>query len=158
MWLKYLTMSPKQKNHKTKKMKIETDLRLAIKSAEKAQPAESWEERNKAERKAIEDLIKKPRVSLAVKRLVRTIQKSSKKLDECRSLLCKGFGLRIRDTSTGELEFANCDGNRTAFVKAGGKVPVKNVRWRYDNVMAQLAAASDKEGRAILKKLGINWE
>ena len=29
--------------------------------------------------------------------------------------------------------------------------------WNYDTIMAQLAAASEKEGAAILKRIGINW-
>lgn len=44
------------------------------------------------------------------------------------------------------------------FVKAGGSVPIELKKPRHiEMTLAMLAGASDREGKLMLKQLGINW-
>lgn len=62
-------------------------------------------------------------------------------------------------TYTYTLEIDHGDDCRTAFMKAGGKLPPPQRRnWSADEVLRKLAAATDQKSfDAILKEYGINW-
>ncbi len=136
-------------------MKIDTDLRLAIKSAEKSQPQDDWKMREESAKKAIADLFKrKPSIARDAKSLVQKSMKAYAVHEASVKSLCEKYGLR--KDGDGFL-FSNCSGGEGRFEKIGGKVPAKSKRWTFDAVMRELATATPKEGAAILKRLGINW-
>lgn len=140
-------------------MKIDTDLRAAIRSAEKAQPqVNRYEERRKSELAAIADLFKrKPALGAKARGLASTAAKADKIASAARAKLCDEYGLRADGD---EFRFAGCGNYEERFVKAGGKLPSldKMERWNFDDVMAALAKADPKEGAKIIKRLGINWQ
>jgi len=142
-------------------MKIDTDLRLAIKAAERAQPHESWDIRRDAEQKSIVDFFKKyPAKARRAKRLDADIATMEKKLAAAKKELCDSYGLQTNsrsDYKTG-FTYSNCGGSGANFTKAGGKIPAKYAPWKADDVIAQIARATAKEGAKIIKSLGINWE
>lgn len=142
-------------------MKIDTDLRLAIKSAEKSQPDSNWVIRQKAEKDAINEwFTRKPAAKKLAMNLLNEVDASYKKIEDANLRLRKKLGLRIdnRDKKTFELVSSEIDGDSTYFVKAGGKLPTTPApKWRYDNIMTKLTKATPKEGAEILKILGINW-
>lgn len=142
-------------------MKIDQDLRAAIRSAEKVQPnsnVDKWQLREEAAAEAIADFLKRyPSKAKKVHALVAAMRKAAKAQKVAEESLCEQFGLRHYDN---KLQFARCGAGSGAFEKAGGKVPppvVKGEPWKYDRVMAELAAAEPKQLKAILKKYGINW-
>lgn len=140
-------------------MKIDQDLRAAIRSAEKAQPdVSNYEIRERAKTRAIEDFLKRcPSKAKHVAGLVASIQKGEKMASDASKELCAKFGLRRYDN---KLQFSRCGDGGDAFVKAGGKLPPDRVpgeKWKFDHVIAELAAAEPKDLKRILKKYGINW-
>lgn len=131
-------------------MKIDTDLRLAIRSAiavQKLAKQNSWQERRDREKAAIDELIQrrnlKPKVKAAKKQLDR-IEVSRAKV----ALVFNELGI------SSELDYIRDD---TKFIKAGGKLipPLKSLN--FDGIMAELAAADPKQADHILKKLNIKW-
>jgi|LakMenEpi03Aug12_release.lakeMendotaPanAssembly.Ray.scaffolds.fasta_scaffold191833_3 hypothetical protein len=138
-------------------MKIDQDLRAAIRSAEKAQPSTDYSVREKVNQECIDAFLKRfPAKAKAVNKLIADELKAIAAVAAARKLLCEKFGLRHYD---GKIQFANCGEGKGAFVKAGGKLPsAKAERWKFDVVMAELAAADAKDCRKILSKYGIKWE
>lgn len=138
-------------------MIIDGNLRAAIRSAEKSQPHQNYELREKQEGESIAAFLKtNPAKAKRVHHLIRVEEAASKKASEARSALCEDFGLR---RESGKIKFAHCDEGKKNFVKAGGKLPEKAAqRFTFDKVMAEVAAADDKEAVVILKKYGINWK
>jgi hypothetical protein len=131
-------------------MKIDTDLRAAIRSAEKAQPDKGWQARTEAETKAIAKLLADNKaLGGKVRAEIAVIEKASKQMERAGEYL-ESLGItksleRIRD--------------HELFVKAGGKVPLMGKRWTFDEVMSKLAAVkTEREGKTILRKYGIHWE
>jgi len=96
-----------------------------------------------------------PTKACKVKALIKSIQDAERKEQAARKALCKLFGLAH---SSGKLEFSRCGDGRGSFVKAGGKIPTDNKRWKYDEVIAELAKVDGKKAKAVLKRYGINWE
>jgi len=130
-------------------MKIDNDLARAIRAAEKAQP-NNYEIERVANAAAISDLLKRRPSVFA-------------KLKQADAIALQREELSNQERAIRESVGINCDRDRiyneTAFVKAGGKLPPESIkRWKYDRVMAELAAASPKDGQKLLKKYGINWE
>lgn len=142
-------------------MKIDQDIRAAIRSAEKVQANnDTWEVREKNQKKSISDFFAAyPVKAKRARQLAATITRTAKVLEDARKELCNSFGLR-EATEHGRqvFTFASCDSTRKNFEKAGGKVVRKSERWKFDAVMAELAAAEPKNLKAILKKYGINWD
>lgn len=141
-------------------MKIDADLRAAIKAAEKAQPADSWSERRKVTDAAIQAFLKKKpalRKKLALLLQSRASLRSSiqKKKDEIDALLWP-LGLTATDDGICEA-FVYDDENAEKFAKAGGVIPSMPKRWKADALIAKLAAADPKHRDSILKEHGINW-
>ena len=138
-------------------MKIDTDLRLTIRSAEKAQPADDWQARAKRDDDAIAAfLASHPAKAKKIHALIAVEKNAEAKAAAARKEICKQFGLR---GSGNKLEFSRCGDGKDAFVKAGGKLPsTAGRRWKFDEVIAELAKAEGKQATAILKKYGINWK
>jgi hypothetical protein len=133
-------------------MKIDTDLRAAIRSAylQRKRTADDWAVRRAAEKAAIAALLKsKPalarRVAKARADANRANIAAAKASQIISAIGISHDGERIHDTEL--------------FVKAGGAFKFSEApRWTFDQVMAQLASATPREGAAILTKLGINWQ
>lgn len=131
-------------------MKIDQDLRAAIRSATKSQP-DSFEVRQAAETQAINDLFKKkPFLQTRFERARSLRQQSTKLRVEAEKLEASigvyQCGTRLRIAGT------------TAFVRNGGRKKNTCGPWKFDEAMAELAAAEPKQLTAILKKYGINWK
>lgn len=131
-------------------MKIDQDLRAAIRSADKAQP-DNHDVRSNIQQAAVEELFKrKPSTKQAwerAKRLRQTASDFGSRANAIESALgisfyCSKFNVRDEE----------------AFAKAGGNMKPAGKRWKFDAVMAELAAAEPKQLTAILKKYGINWK
>ncbi len=136
-------------------MKIDTDLRLAIKSAEKMQPQDDWRAREAANRASIAELFKrKPTIGAAAKKLLAKIKKAEETRLAAEQALCKQFGLRKDGVN---FAFANCGDGAGQFEKVGGKLQQKHVRWSFDAIMRELATATPAEGAKIIKRIGIIW-
>ena len=138
-------------------MKIDTDLRLTIRSAEKAQPSEDWQGRQKRDDDAINAFLAgHPAKAKKVHALRSTECTAEAQANAARKELCEAFGLRHNGRA---FEFGHCGDGKMAFIKAGGKLPTAAVRrWKFDEVIAELAKADAKQATAILKKYGINWK
>lgn len=140
-------------------MKIDTDLRLAIKAAEKAQPQDGYDARNKREQDAvIKFFAAYPEKAKRARLLSKQAAAAYARYQAADEAICKEFGLRRMGGSQSGFQLGGCGASPNRFVKAGGKLPTRQVRWSADNVMAQIAAATPKEGAKIIKSLGINWE
>lgn len=132
-------------------MKVDADLRCAIKSADRAQPqTENWEARARENKNRIDDLLKrKPSIASAL-RAAQCILKQVERLRERANELlfptgiCSD-GVNIRDEDK--------------FIAAGGKAPTpRHRRWKADAVIAELLAAAPRKRKAILKRYNIHWE
>lgn len=140
-------------------MKIDSDLRAAIRSAEKAQPYNmGYDEKNCQEKAAITEFFKRcPAKAAKIDALINKEQKAYKEYEACRTAICKQYGLRSK--GVGQVEFASCDNAKAAFKRAGGKLNENSFqRWKFDFVVAELAGADTKTGAKILAKYGIKWE
>ncbi len=139
-------------------MKVDSDLRAAIRAAEKAQPEITWETREKAEREAIQDLFNRiPKHKRKAQALVNSINRHRKELDSCHSKLRDLFGIQLHD---GKLQLHRREEYLSNFEKAGGNLKFNEPkrRWRSESIIAELAAAKPAEAKAILKRIGIIWE
>lgn len=140
-------------------MKIDTDLRLTIRSAEKAQPSDDWQAQARQQHEAIADLFKrKPALAKRAEHLRASADAHEKAASAAREALCKEFGLQRNDSYDPKFQFSRCGDGRDQFVKKGGVIPAKFTRWKFDDVIAELAKADGKQAAAILKKYGINWK
>lgn len=128
-------------------MKIDSDLRAAIRSAEKSQPDIDWQRRSALNRDAAKELVEKGRHATRFANAV-VMMKKAEELNRQANLVFDSIG--VND----EFRIINED----AFAKAGGKYPMPMKRWKYDHAIAELAKANPKEAKAILKKYGILWE
>jgi hypothetical protein len=141
-------------------MKIDADLRAAIKAAEKAQPRDSWSERQKAADAAIHAFLKKrPSLKKKICLLLQSRASLQLALEEKTADLNKvlwPLGLTANNTKVCE-SFLNDDDDAERFVKAGGVLPKIPERWKSDVLIAKLAAADPKHRGSILKEHGINW-
>jgi hypothetical protein len=131
-------------------MKIDTDLRLAIRSAYNAQHKDTtripeW----RASHDAAEAFLKSPR-GRSIRQKTDRLGAQIQKLRVAQIALFKSAGL----SSCGD----RID-DKAAFKKAGGSVPPDGpALWKFDAVMAEIAAATPEAGQAIIKRLGINWK
>lgn len=130
-------------------MKIDKDLRAAITAVIKSKKAEnyhfnSWE----AKKRAVANWLKAHPKEAA--RIEAARKKAAALREQAKKLLKVVADFGISETS-------NDIGDEIKFIKAGGEVPVAPRTMSFDSVMAQLAAADEKEGHKILKGLGIAW-
>lgn len=140
-------------------MKIDTDLRLAIKAAEKAQTKPDYWKQEAQKRKDITAALKKkPALYKKAMGCVRRIIHAEKLEAAASKTLCDELGLRLNDRVAKDFNFANCGDGQGRFEKAVAKLSfAKTTNWRADHVLARIAAATPKEGAKIIKELGINW-
>ena len=130
-------------------MKIDSDLRLAVRAAAKTQPQRNYQQEQDLQKKEVQRFLTSTPERAALHR------KHQKNLLRARSLIADAekfygqFGLQS-------------DGIRVwsdeKYKAAGGKLPPERSTWRAEKVLGELAAATPAEGKAILKKYGINWE
>lgn len=132
-------------------MKIEADLRIAIRSAEKAQPCrDNWTERREAKKKSIADLLKKkPKLAKQIAMADKMGRRADAMLEVSKEPYERiGINRQLNDIFDEE-----------KFIKSGGVLsgPMAS-RWKADSVIAELLAADKSQQKTILKKYGIKWE
>lgn len=129
-------------------MKIDHDLRAAIRSAHSAQRRNRdgfnrWD----AEKKAIAEIAKIPAVGAKLRK-AKTLRAKASLWNAAADDLEKSVGIHN----------ANYIHDHALFQKSGGRAIIEPGKpWGFDAVMAELAAASEKDGKAILKRIGIDW-
>lgn len=129
-------------------MIINSDLRQAIRSAINVlQEQNSSSRRQRGEQEAIKTLLGSARFKARVKAADRDLKMAN--------LLAKRAGKFYE--SIGLYSSCNYITNHDKFVAAGGVIPPSAKVPRFDFVMAELAAATEKRGLTILKQLGVNW-
>lgn len=135
-------------------MKVEQDLRIAIKAAS---AASKNQDRSKSERVLIEEWLKKyPAKAAKARALVKAIVAADTAEKKAREQLEKQFGLN-QSHWRGNGEFVM--GDEHAFQKAGGEIGVKRPRFDENAVIAEYAATKTKlEAKKVLEKYGIVWE
>lgn len=129
-------------------MKIDVDLRMAVRSVvELAQSVNTYERRSEAQDRAIKLLLASPKHSAKAKAAKRAEEKAN------------SLGKAARDfyNSIGLSGDASRIWDDAKFFKAGGKIAPQHKAPSFRQVMSELAQADDKQGRAILKRLGIQW-
>lgn len=138
-------------------MRIETELRNAIKSAERHQPSRmSWQDKQKLLNAAISALIKTARGN-RIPLYQKQITSLENALTGVRKDLRKKYGLRIDGKGFALANGDSADSIRR-FKRAGGKYPVdEKPNWTTDQVVAELVAAEPKAMHKILAKYGIVW-
>ena len=129
-------------------MKINNDLRAAIRSAHTIQRNNrNGYNRFDAEKKAVDEISKRPGVAAKLRK-AKTLRAKAALWSSVADDLEKSVGI---------LNGYICD--HDVFQKAGGRAVIEPGKpWSFDAVMAELAAASEKDGNAILKRIGINWQ
>ena len=137
-------------------MKIDHDLRQAIKAASETQKSKnSYQVRTEA---AEAFLKSNPKIADKLKRLRKITldaREAALKAREPYDELLAKIGL---DECGGDDSYilGYSDEDQANFVKAGGVLSAGHP-WDYTRVMARLAAADPKDRDAILKEYGINW-
>jgi hypothetical protein len=130
-------------------MKIDHDLRQAIKAACKKQPRQqsSWEIRERVWKEAMLTLPESVKKTIAAKQ--KEIEKAKLTISKAQIVLTE-LGLNY----SGE-----CIEDEEKFLKAGGKLvkPERNEHWTEETAIARIAAAAPTDGAAILKEYGIDW-
>lgn len=135
-------------------MRVEQDLRIAIKAAANASKNQ---DRSKSERVLIEEWLKKyPAKAAKARALVKAILAADSAERKAREQLEKQFGLN-RSSWQGNGEFTM--GDEKAFAKAGGQTGIKRPRFSEDEVITEYAAAGTKQAaEKVLAKYGIVWK
>lgn len=130
-------------------MKIDQDLRQAIKSAERVQTKNlNWVEKRNAEKRAVADLFaRKPALAKKINKAIAAVKKAEA-ARKVASEVIHAAGLSCSDLQITDKEL---------FRKAGGQL-AGGQAWTSDQAIAELAAASPKDAPAILAKYGIKWE
>jgi len=135
-------------------MKVEQDLRIAIKAAS---AASKNQDRSKSQRVLIEEWLRKyPAKATKARALVKAILAADAAERKAREQLEKQFGLN-RSSWQGNGEFTI--GDEHSFQKAGGELGVKRPQFDENAVIAEYAATKTKqEAKKVLAKYGIVWE
>jgi len=142
-------------------MKIDHDLRQAIKAAHKHQPGLTYERQAQIEAAAVEVFLKarpalKQKARTLLKRKVK-VAKENAALREQLDALLDPVGLTY-SSDTGKISIPSFRHSNT-FVAAGGDLSeIEKCSWEVDQVIAELASADPKHQTKILAKYGIRWE
>lgn len=130
-------------------MKIEADLRIAIRAAVNERNntinRNHWWERQAASVKALAENPRHKAKLMKARRVLDNANAASRKAHAVFEALGIDSGLRQVT-------------NEEAFKKAGGVILEKEKPLRLDHVMTSLAAADKKGAAKIIKDLGIRWE
>lgn len=144
-------------------MKIDTDLRAAIRSAYiiHKHSNKDYAARNKAEQQAIADLFKaKPVVRYSITKARAEINKLKEKIEAInRQIGETGLVESFYRTTSGVDEHTGYNiSDQKKFAKVGGKFRFKEPKkWTFDAVIAQLASADETTGKKLLREIGIRW-
>lgn len=139
-------------------MKVEADLRVAIKAvaSEKKRSRWDWEGKKAANTKAINAFMRGPhgdevRKAKAKKDKAKKMEQAANTMAQEAYAVLRKLGLSY---SQGKLDISDED----AFSENGGKYdPKYHGAWTADQVIAELVASPEKDKAAILKKYGIIW-
>ena len=131
---------------------------MAVRSAyniQKKTRESSWDARQKAQKEAIEGFLKKnPKIRAKIEKAEAIIARCRSESEDANQVI-RNFGLSRGHYGNGQ-PYGIDDVDK--FTKLGGKFSFEEPKkWTFDQVMAQLAAADEKESAAILKAFGINW-
>lgn len=130
-------------------MKISSDLRAAIRAASAASRQHEIEENRKRRERT------KAAIAVVVKKHATAVKKAQSLQKKAQALFSQSNEIFLSLGLAENLDYI-CDYER--FVAAGGALPDSTGKaWKYEQVMSQLAAATEKEGAEILKGIGINW-
>ncbi len=136
-------------------MKINSDLRMAVRCAYNVQKktGNDYAAREKAALDAIEAFLKaKPKAAKALREAKARIQRANEE-SAAASQIIRSYGL---ENGWNGAQYRIND--NVAFTRAGGHFEItEKVKWSFDQVMAELASAPEKDAAKILKKFGINW-
>ncbi len=133
-------------------MKIDGNLKQAIRSACNSQPETDWKAQEREQRANLDKFVathKQARLTLA------RLKKLREESQELSQMLCRTFGLQLASEGPA---IASCDGAKERFKKAGGTLTERKSKWGFDSKMAEVAAATEKDALIILRGIGINWE
>lgn len=137
-------------------MKIDQDLRLAIRAAEKTHRLanqDSWQAKQARNQAAVAAFLQaKPTAAKVIRAAAAKIKRLKAAIERHATQIAL---VGLRSDHSEPPGFALSDEAR--FTKAGGKLPALPGRWSADGVIAQLAAAEPAEAKNILKRIGINW-
>jgi hypothetical protein len=133
-------------------MKIDSDLRAAIKAAEKFQPRDSHEKRTERRSKALKAFYAKSPKAGGIRRAAKLFAQASELNAEAYALI-KDTGL-YHYNSGRSLEINDED----AFEKFSG-IPIERPpgEWKAERVISELLATDPKDAAKMFKKYGINW-
>lgn len=133
----------------TNKMKIDQDLRVAIRAAANNQPRRDYSKERDFEKAEILRVVTSiPEWARAHKKHQARLKRAQKECAEAEKFYAH---LGVVASLTGIRDYQK-------FKLAGGKVPPEHSTWKAEVVIAELTAATPKRGKELLKKYGINWE
>jgi hypothetical protein len=137
-----------------KTMRVEQDLRIAIKAAANVSKNQ---DKSKTDRQLVEEWVKKnPAKAAKARALVKKIEQADAAEKNARLQLEKQFGLS-QSHWRGCGEFTLTD--EAMFQKAGGKIATKLAKFSEEQVITEYAAAKTKqEAEKVLAKYGIVWK
>lgn len=135
-------------------MKVEQDLRIAIKAAANASKNQ---DKSKTDRELIAEWVNKyPAKAAKARALLKKIEQADAAEKNARLQLEKQFGLG-QSHWRGNGDFVLCDEDK--FTKVGGKIATKVPKFSEDAVIAEYAAAKTKqEAEKVLAKYSIVWK
>jgi hypothetical protein len=141
-------------------MKIDTELRAAVRSTAKVSKTTAYEYRAKSLERTqaqIADFISKPKIAAKLKK-AKVLGAQLAKLRDKYSAIMDSLGLNDQSGSSYYTSgYIVSDTNKFRQM-SGHDVTAELVTFRYDHVMAELGQAEPSKRGAILKKYGINWE
>ncbi len=129
-------------------MKIDSNLRQAIKACERCQSPPSFESQRRAQKAVIEHVIKLPAHAAKVKAALGALAKA-REITEKAEAVFEALGI---SPELNQIE------DEDLFRAAGGHLNARYQRWNFNKIVAEIAAADPAEARKILKRIGINWE
>ncbi len=131
-------------------MKIDTNLRVAIRSAVKVhnETVCSYDHAIQQQEQEVKRVASMPRHKDKVNKALSARSVAIKELDKANKVLDSiGVDSRLRSV---------CD--REKFEKAGGKIIVRPKPLNADVILNSIAMADAKEAATIIKQLGLKWE
>lgn len=129
-------------------MKIDSNLRAAIRSAFNAQPKFSYASAADKCKEAAKALVQSNSEWTSAFRYIANRRQVIHDIENEIKTLLPNIGISE--------DFSICD--EGTFERFGGVIPVEKPRWSFDAVMAKLAKCEPEEAEAILKEHGINWK
>jgi len=140
-------------------MKVDSDLRMALNAAEKAQVSPDWRARTQINAEALAAFLKThPALHKKITALV-TKKRKAKEASEAASKALEAviLPLGICYDSDTDIRVPDAQAYVDKFNAAGGKIPEEKVAWKASRVIARLVTADPADRQAILAEYGINW-